>query len=280
MPFIRTLANGDPQIIKDVAFCTLLNGQLPDDDFLISNLLDQMDAEIKVREPRVKSGALGNSHGDWYEWLLAISAWNTFVRNPAANLAMLLPNITRFDVARLYTDDLFELILDLRAKVLETSQVQLITSNPDFVIVNRDLANQVLGNVNPIIDVTPEALTFLQNLFTNFVGLCGFTQIYGYMSVKTSFRPDRRLQIPHEGSLTKAIYTHLQTRKWIINPPGLKYYAIATSVGAPDRDALKTVATHSITTVSSLPQAAVDDVFEINSLRRAYEVFERILTTV
>ena len=67
----------------------------------------------------------------------------------------------------------------------------------------------------------------------------------------------------------KALYVHLQTRQWILKPNGLKYYAMATVVGPKDRDALKTVATHSITTVHSLPQAAVDEVYEVNSLKQA-----------
>ena len=75
----------------------------------------------------------------------------------------------------------------------------------------------------------------------------------------------------------KAIYTHMQTREWILNPKGLKYYAISTKVGSSDRNALKTVATHSITTVQSIPQAAVDEVFEINSLQQAEAVFAQIL---
>lgn len=76
----------------------------------------------------------------------------------------------------------------------------------------------------------------------------------------------------------KAIYTHLQTREWIISPKGLKYFAIATVVGTPDRAALKTVATHSITTVHSIPQAAVDEVFEVNSLEQTQTAFAQILT--
>lgn len=77
----------------------------------------------------------------------------------------------------------------------------------------------------------------------------------------------------------KAIYTHLQTREWIINPKGVKYFAIATKVGNPDRAALKTVATHSITTVHSVPQAAVDEVFQVNSLQQAQEAFSQILSS-
>jgi HEAT repeat protein len=34
----------------------------------------------------------------------------------------------------------------------------------------------------------------------------------------------------------KALYTHLQTRKWIINPAGLKYYAIATKINNADKE--------------------------------------------
>ena len=96
---------------------------------------------------------------------------------------------------------------------------------------------------------------------------CNFEQLVGYISVKTSLRPDRRLQLAHEGSLMKALYVHLQTREWIIEPAGLKYYAISRKVSNADRKALKTVATHSITTVQSKPQSAVDEVFEINSLQ-------------
>jgi Cfr10I/Bse634I restriction endonuclease len=74
----------------------------------------------------------------------------------------------------------------------------------------------------------------------------------------------------------KATYIHLQTREWIINPRGLKYYAAASVVGDADRDALKTVATHSITNVQSLPQAAVDEVFEINTVEQAHIAFGEI----
>ena len=76
----------------------------------------------------------------------------------------------------------------------------------------------------------------------------------------------------------KATYIHLQTREWVINPRGLKYYAASTEVGDADRNALKTVATHSITNVQSLPQTAVDEVFVINSLIQANQAFDKILS--
>jgi hypothetical protein len=277
MTFIRTLKNKKSQIIKDEAFVQLLGGKMPNKTLLISDLLDTLDTSVRKQDKKITREALSNAHGDWYEWILAISAWNTFVNDPKSDLAIMLPNISQFDVAHLYTHELADLIEDLRDKVQKVAQVQLITSNPDFVIIKREVANRMIKNATAILQFDTNSISFLNSVYLKFKDSCEFDQILGYVSVKTSFRPDRRLQIAHEGSLMKAVYIHLQTRKWIINPPGLKYYAIATRVGKSDRNALRTVATHSITTVTSLPQAAVDDVFEVNSLQSADSVFQQIL---
>jgi hypothetical protein len=257
----------------------LLKGKLPSKNKPIDELISDFDKEVSKVDKTVTKDALNNVHGDWYEWLLAISAWNYSAENKKANLALLTPNISQFDIARLYNDKLYNLIQDLRDKVLKSSSVQLISSNPDFVIIDRKVINAAIKKIEPITKIDQDAISLIENSFRELLGKCDFDDIHGYVSVKTSFRPDRRLQIPHEGSLMKAIYTHLQTREWIINPKGLKYYAIATKVGNPDRAALKTVATHSITTVHSVPQAAVDEVFEVNSLQQAQDAFSQILSS-
>jgi hypothetical protein len=277
MTYIRTLKDGKSQVIKDAAFCFLLNNRLPSATKLIDELISDFDRAVSNVDKTVSKDALNNVHGDWYEWLLAIAAWNYCAEHPKANLAILTPNITQFDVAKLYNDRLYNLIQDLRDKVLVSSAVQLISSNPDFVIIDRRLVDRIFPKIKKIGLINKEALTTIEAAHKQFEKQCDFDDIFGYIAVKTSFRPDRRLQIPHEGSLMKAIYTHLQTREWIIKPKGIKYYAIATKVGKPDRAALKTVATHSITTVHSIPQAAVDDVFEVNSLQQAEIAFGQIL---
>jgi len=277
MAYIRVLKDGKSQVIKDIAFCTLLNNKLPQLLKPIDELISDFDKAVAKIDKTVSKDALNNVHGDWYEWLLAIAAWNYCADHKNANLAILTPNITQFDVAKLYNDRLFNLIQDLRDKVLASSAVQLISSNPDFVIIDRKLVNKIFPKIDKITFIDKEALATIEAAHKKFEKQCDFDDIFGYIAVKTSFRPDRRLQIPHEGSLMKAIYTHLQTREWIIKPKGIKYYAIATKVGKPDRAALKTVATHSITTVHSVPQAAVDEVFEVNSLQQAEIAFAQIL---
>jgi hypothetical protein len=240
MSYIRSLEGGKSQIIKDLAFCELLNGLLPDENFFFSELFNKMDENIRAIDNKITREALSNVHGDWYEWLLAITAWNYFCSNESSNLAILLPNILQLDVATLYEDRLNDLITDLKRKVADVSEVQLITSNPDFVIIDGSLARMLLNQRRTIDAITPESLSFLELLYKQFIQQCSFDQILGYISVKTSLRPDRRLQISHEGSLMKALYAHLQTREWITAPKGLKYYAVATSIKVPDRNALKT----------------------------------------
>ncbi len=279
MDYIRKLSSGKSQIIKDKAFCELLKSRLPDAKNTFTKLFDDFDSIIKKADPSVTKDALNNAHGNWYEWLIAVEAWNCFLNNPPAHLALLLPNVKQFDVSKLYITSLSDLIDDLRNKVAKASSVQLITSNPDFVIFDRQHAKKIIPSIDKIDEITPDNLKKLENAYNNFVGTCAFDNIVGFISVKTSFRPDRRLQIPHEGSLMKALYTHLQTRQWIIDPRGLKYYAIASKVGPADRTALKTVATHSITTVHTLPQAAVDEVFQVNSLNDARSTFKSILSS-
>ncbi len=278
MAYIRVLGGEKSQVIKDLAFCALLAGNLPAADKQFSNLFNEFDDEVRKEDSRITREAMSNVHGDWYEWLLAICAWNYFLKNEQSHLALLLPNVIRFDVATLYEKRLNDLLIDLKKKVAEVSEVQLITSNPDFVIINGNLAREILGQISKVEKITPANLTELEELYKKFIGKCNFDQIEGYISVKTSLRPDRRLQISHEGSLMKALYAHLQTREWITYPKGLRYYAVATKITDPDRNALKTVATHSLTTVFSLPQAAVDEVFEVNTVQQANLAFSSILS--
>jgi hypothetical protein len=280
MTFIRIIKDkkkDKSQIIKHAAFTILLKNIIPEPDKSFKEILDYFDKEIKLFDPSVTSSALSNAHGDWYEWLLAIAAWNYCVENETANLALLTPNILQFTIATLYVEKLYKLIVDLREKVHLTSSVQLISSNPDFVIIDRTLVNKIIPKLEKISTIDESVIELIDNAYFKFIGHCEFDDIIGYMSVKSSLRPDRRLQIPHEGSLMKALYTHLQTREWIIDPKGIKYYAMSIEVKPADREALKTVATHSITTVHSKPQAAVDEVFQVDSMQQAQLAFQQIL---
>lgn len=277
LALIDTNARGKSQILKREAFVEIRKGRIPNNHERFTKILYDMDVAVRAVDPTVSQGALSNAHGDWYEWMLAIASWNLSAEHLGLNVAIPLPNKLLLQLSSLYVESLSAKIDDLRQKVEESSTVQLISSNPDFVLIRRELADQLFGTITPYSQINVADLERLNSLWTMLVGKCEFEDIVGYLSVKTSLRPDRRLQISHEGSLMKALYVHLQTREWILDPPGLRYYAMATKVGAPDRDSLKTVATHSITTVASIPEPAVDEVYEVDTLEAANEAFREIL---
>ena len=231
---------------------------------------------IREENPDVTGGALSNVRGNWYEWLIALGFLEFRNQNPNSRLLLQLPNISQYDCARLYIERIYGYIIDLRAKVGENADVSLITSNPDFVIVSEDVISIDFPDIEPG-NVKFEQIEEISKVFTQIEHACSLNDIIGYLAVKSSLRPDRRLQIAHEGSLMKALYKHVQTREWIINAPGIKYYAVTTKASAADRRALKTVATHSVVDVSSKPQAAVDDLYCVSSGKELKKVFEDIL---
>ena len=100
MPFINPDKHGKPGIIKNIAFCHLLNGVIPDRSEKITKIIKQLDEGVQNRAD-VTSNALSNAHGDWYEWLLGIEGWNYCAENDDAHVPLMLPNISRFDVASL-----------------------------------------------------------------------------------------------------------------------------------------------------------------------------------
>jgi Cfr10I/Bse634I restriction endonuclease len=226
---------------------------------------------------RSAAGAINRVTGAWYEWLVAIAAWNYRVANPCALIAVPLPNVSQFDVLSLYVDGLYWYVGDLRNKVNQTAGVTLITSNPDLVLISPDIPDAPAVPNVPIEQLTPANLDLLDALRVGYVGRCRFQDIRGYIGVKASLRPDRRLQLPHEGSLMKAMYAHLQTREWIFDPPPLRYYGISTEVTQADLGAMQTVATHSIVSVQTIPARAVDALFVVDSFDNANAAFEQIL---
>ncbi|MDP5459617.1 Cfr10I/Bse634I family restriction endonuclease [Alishewanella sp. SMS8] len=270
-------SSGKVSIKKEATFVAFLENILQNPNLDISKKFKLIDSILLKQQSEMEKSALSNSHGDWYEWIIAASAWNYRIDNNKKYLLALLPNKRQFDVSTLYKNNLSLYIDDLRLKV-QASDVELISSNPDFAILSTQALELPDFFNKRISSIDTEVISMLNSAYTYFIEKCKLDDIHGYLSVKSSLRPDRRLQIAHEGSLMKALYVHLQTRDWIIEPKGLKYYAASTKVSSADISGLKTVATHSITNVSSKPQRAVDDVFVINNVSDSYKAFEVILS--
>jgi hypothetical protein len=267
--------NGKAIVDTKAAFIASINGLAPQDSWNYESHLDYIQKLVQTEDSRVTAGAISNCRGTWFEWMIAIDMYNHWCTNGHNLLMLPLPNISRFDSATLYQESVCKYIFDLRAKLKASLDIELITSNPDFAIFDTTSFSKLLPR-QPITVVNDESIEFIDNVFRKFIGQCSFTDILGYMATKTSLRPDRRLQIVHEGSLTKALYVHLQTRLWIDKPRSIKYFGASLKLNNKDRQALKTVATHSITTVLSEPERAVDECFELSSRNKLLEAIEEI----
>ena len=126
MSFTTPLPDGAWQIDKLYTFHTVLK-ILPDPSEKLGDIIRQFDLAVKTEYPSVTTGALNNAHGDWFEWLLSIAAWNTHIKYDTPYLAFCLPNINQFDCARLYNQELYSMIQHLRREVVGSSNVQLIS---------------------------------------------------------------------------------------------------------------------------------------------------------
>ncbi|MCD9471170.1 Cfr10I/Bse634I family restriction endonuclease [Photobacterium phosphoreum] len=264
MSDIITYDCNNKPVIKVVESFNHVINSVPENEWNYKDSLNLLQNTLLAENNSIKSGAFSNVRGTWFEWMVSIDSYNHWAENNHNLLLLNLPNISRFDSTSLYLPEIHGFVLDLRSKLESTLDIQMISSNPDYVIIDTTRLGQYFKR-EKITSVTRESLESLDNLYKNIINKCELDDIVGYFSLKTSLRPDRRLQIAHEGSLTKAIYVHLQTRSWLMDPRGIKYFGGALEMSAADIRGLKTVATHSITTVMSKPERAVDEVFTISN---------------
>lgn len=282
MSDIITYDCNNKPVIKVVESFNHVINSVPENEWNYKDSLNLLQNTLLAENNSIKSGAFSNVRGTWFEWMVSIDSYNHWAENNHNLLLLNLPNISRFDSTSLYLPEIHGFVLDLRSKLESTLDIQMISSNPDYVIIDTTRLGQYFKR-EKITAVTRESLESLDNLYKNIINKCELDDIVGYFSLKTSLRPDRRLQIAHEGSLTKAIYVHLQTRSWLMDPRGIKYFGGALEMSAADIRGLKTVATHSITTVMSKPERAVDEVFTISNrtqLGNAIALMKSTITSI
>lgn len=264
----------DKTVIKSKdAFCYFFGNSSHDN---YRAYINNIKVGIKGSYPEIADNAFNKCNGDWYEWLISIASFS--VKNESDYLLINLPTSSQLDVTDLYVKEVSAYISDFKKKLDELSGITLVTSNPDFIIIRKSFFLECYPEFEEIdhSHISVEYLESVDSFYNKIFKKCKFEDIVGYLSVKTSFRPDRRLQISHEGSLMKALYAHIETREWLMNAPGIKYYAAAPDHNDQDEKSLRTVATHSIANLTSKPLAAVDGLFKINSEDQVFSFLSKI----
>ena len=264
---------GKESIDSKVTFCSALNDRNPlemeDFDIFFTDCLDLVQSEFSP-----SSNAISNVRGNWYEWLISVGFifYISELKDLTCNLLFPLPNVSGLDHYSLYVDDIYKYIRDLREKT-EKLGVSLISSNPDYIIISRELGFRIPN----ITRINEETISEIEGYYRLYLNKCGLKDIIGFASVKSSLRPDRRLQLSHEGTLVKAFYEHLKSRLWETEAIGLKFYCCSMNVLQPDINALKTVSTHSILSVNTKPERAVDYIQKVSNGSELKLFFDRII---
>lgn len=211
---------------------------------------------------RVGGQNFRNARGRWFEWLLNYLVWDYFASTGSTLRMINLPNADKFECTDLYLPEYSEHIHDLKEK-LQQQDIELVTSNPDFVLI--DTANLDI-DINRVLDVNNpqvEDLDFFDNFYLSFIGKCDLNDLQGYVSVKTSTRSDRRFQWLHEGNLAKSLHLHIRTREWLTTVRPLKFFCMSFDLKPKDIIALKTATTHTIASIGLKPEKSVDNAFKV-----------------
>ena len=278
MEFIKCDRDGKPSINSKEVFSYFFPKNQLSYDKPINESLGEMDSFLKSKNRRITSQALSNCHGDWYEWIINIAACNFICNQDVDNLIFSLPNVSSFNVYNLYNSNIKNIISSLKEKAKERD-VTFVTSNPDFVVIRKnDLFNKKDFHIDSI---SVNTLYKLDDAYKKYIERCNIDDIVGFLSVKNSLRPDRRLQISHEGSLTKAIHKRLCREFYKTDEddkfPTLKYYAATSMASEADLNGLKTIATHSLVDKQNVMESAVDKVFIVSNLSETASLFSTIL---
>lgn len=260
MKYSKLNSDGSTSIKSSSVFCDALGGADPLSLGDYKAFLASCEALVRT-EFKPNQGALNNVRGNWYEWLISVGAIN-FVKNnqKSKHILLPLPNVRSLDYMSLYKKEIYHFIDDLREKTA-LRNVSLISSNPDYAVVSLPVTSKLPNTTH----INTTLIEEVDQFYNNFVGKLDLDDLSAFVSIKTSLRPDRRLQLSHEGALVKAFYEHLKGRLWKINAAGVKYYGLSIDVKDADRKGLQTVATHSILSVNTIPEAAVDSVHKITN---------------
>lgn len=221
------------------------------------------------------SQAFSNTRGFWFEVFIAVHAWNYRIRHNLDDVLIVkMPNVSSFDFRRIFEEKTDRMLKQLEISLLKNN-VRLITSNPDLLIVEQE--DLILDEHNiPISCLGTQSIMDAVNLYKVLENKCRWNSLKAGIGVKTSLRPDRRLQLVHEGNILKSLFAHLKMRHWNREESFEYYGASSEIISGADDDALQTAATHTIVNVDSLPERAVDGLYSLLT----FDDIEKMLDTI
>ena len=179
------------------------------DGLTFLQIVDRIERIVvqKSTQP-IKQGSLNNCRGTWYELAFIREAHRSILQATENLYLVKMGSETSIKFWEIYSQESrqrYDLLVDMFKKREE--QIFVRCSTPDFVVISRDIirdssSSNILQNLSPPIKEINELYKVIKNK-------CLPHQVKGFISLKTSNRPDRRYQILLEANVTKFASGHI-----------------------------------------------------------------------
>jgi hypothetical protein len=191
--------------------------------------------EQKVRQKygsTVTQGSLNNCRGTWYELAFMMEAHRSILRSTEDLYLVKMGNENSIRFWEIYDRESRNKYEELLARLKQQEQSMFIRcSTPDFVVIGRDVIKK--SSIAEVLSSQAPSLQAINELYKAIKNNCQPDRVKGFISLKTSNRPDRRYQILVEANVTKFASKY-------IHPPDrqLRYDIIGKST-ASDAEVFK-----------------------------------------
>ncbi len=166
---------------------------------------------VQTSTEAITQGSLNNCRGTWYELAFIMEAHRSILQSTENLYLVKMGSETSIKFWEIYQKESrqkYNLLIDIFKKREEPIFIRC--STPDFVVISRDIirdssSSNILQNSSPPLNEINELYKVIKNK-------CLPHQVKGFISLKTSNRPDRRYQILLEANVTKFASGHIHDR--------------------------------------------------------------------
>jgi hypothetical protein len=167
------------------------------------DIVDRIEREVVEKSTQlITQGSLNNCRGTWYELALIMEAHRSILQSTKNLYLVKMGSETSIKFWEIYQKESrqkYDRLVDIFKKREEPIFIRC--STPDFVMISRDIIRDS-SNSNILQNSSPP-LSEINKLYKVIKNKCLPHQVKGFISLKTSNRPDRRYQILLEANVTK-----------------------------------------------------------------------------
>jgi hypothetical protein len=163
---------------------------------------------VQTSTEAITQGSLNNCRGTWYELAFIMEAHRSILQSTENLYLVKMGSETSIKFWEIYQKESrqrYDLLIDIFKKREEPIFIRC--STPDFVVISRDIIRD--SSSSNILQYPSPPLREINELYRVIKNKCAPHQVKGFISLKTSNRPDRRYQILLEANVTKFASGHI-----------------------------------------------------------------------